>query len=95
MLKALESMERFQLEDLNKLGKLTAPIGTVLAKAHGVELPNNEWCNPYGELLKIQEAKEFIDQETAAIAQELFQSGELPTWAARLIDMEEIERALR
>ena len=87
-------MERLQIEDLSKLGRLTAPIGMVLARSYGAEFSNDGWCNPYSELMRIQEAKEFIDQETAGVVKELYQSGKLPTRVAMLIDMEEVERAL-
>ena len=90
---ALEAVQRLQIEEGDRYSKAMSMFGTDYFRSHGEKKIDFDRYNPYGRVMKIQQAKEKVDPATAKTFVKLIQAGRVPDWVVKLIDFEMLQDA--
>lgn len=90
---ALEAIQRLQIEEGDRHSKALSMFGADYFRSHGEKKIDSDRYNPFGRVMKIQQAKEQVDPDTAKTFVKLIQSGKVPDWVVKLIDFELIQDA--
>ena len=81
-------IQEWELEELDERSTPLANLGVLVAAIGGAGKPEQyrDMINPYGFVLKRQQARSTIDPKSAKLAIDLNQKGLIPSWARSMID---------
>ena len=82
-----------QIEEGDRTAKALSLFGADYFRSHGEKKIDIDRYNPYGRVLKIQQAKEQVNPKVAKTFVKLIQAGKVPDWVVKLIDLELLQDA--
>lgn len=90
---ALEAVQRMQIEEGDRHSKALSMFGADYFRSHGEKKADFDRYNPYGRVIKIQQAKEKLNPDVAKTFVKLIQAGKVPDWVVKQIDLDLIQDA--
>jgi|AntDeeMinimDraft_6_1070357.scaffolds.fasta_scaffold03081_1 hypothetical protein len=92
--RAITSLDQRQLVEASTAATPTAIAASVLARPHYKKMPEVEAFNPYSRMLRKQAISRKISVEDAQLFFELAKERKIPSWAAGILDIEELSLRL-